>query len=354
MSLSRDDIRAGVSAGILSEAQATRLVALADSRRGMRERLSAHDEPFELFKGFNEIFIVVGLIILAFGWWGALAAFVGGSLGDTVPRIVQASVAGGVLIWLLSEYFVRHRRMVAPAITLAILFAINSAAGFVAGFSHPFMLAREDYSSLPLPMALTVVVLALYWLRFRVPFALAMIATSIFATALVVTAVRAGSPSEISDIFLLSAGGPFALVTLGIGLAVFAAAMVFDMSDPHRVTLRAANGFWLHVVAAPALVNTVALTLLARGDSFGQGMLLGFLGLIAVVALVIDRRSFLIAAAGYAVVLATTVFDADGGVASVLALGVFLLILGAAWERIRAALLRMMPFLPRDRLPPAA
>jgi hypothetical protein len=27
--------------------------------------------------------------------------------------------------------------------------------------------------------------------------------------------------------------------------------MAFDMSDPHRVTRRAAQGFWLHVVARP-------------------------------------------------------------------------------------------------------
>ncbi len=354
MSLSPDDIRAAVAAGVLTEAQAARLLALADSRRGAREGLSAGDEPFELFKGFNEIFIVVGLLILSFGWWGAAAIYVGSTLGDTVPRLVQVTLAGAFLLWGLSEYFVRRRRMVAPAITLSVLFAINATVGLVAGFSHPFMVAQEDYSSLPLPLALTVLALGVYWLRFRVPFALAMIALSVFATALVLAAERAGTPADIGDVFLLSADGPFALITLATGLAVFAVAMGFDMSDPHRVTRRAANGFWLHVVAAPALVNTVALTLLAREDATGQALLMAFLGLIALVALVIDRRSFLIAGAGYAVVLAATVFEADGGVVSVLALGAFLLLLGAGWERFRALLLRALPFLPRDRLPPAA
>lgn len=354
MTLSRDDIRAAVGAGIVTEAQAARLLALGDSRRGAREGLSDGDEPFELFKGFNEIFIVIGLVILALGWWGAAALYIGGTLGGTVPRTVQATVAGAVVLWGLSEYFVRRRRMVAPAITLSVMFGLNALSGLVAAFSHPFMVAQEDYSSLPVPLALTVLALAVYWLRFRVPFALAMIALGLFATALVVAADQAGTPRGLSDLFLLSAGGPFALITLALGVAVFAAAMAFDMSDPHRVTRRAANGFWLHVVAAPALVNTVALTLLAREDATGQAVLLAFLTLMAVVAVVIDRRSFLIAAAGYSVALAAAVFEADGGVWSVLGLGAALLVLGAKWERIRGVLLRALPFLPRHRLPPIA
>ena len=57
--IERDDIRAAVASGLLSEKQAAGLIALSDSRRGARENLAAGDEPFELFKGFNEIFIVI-------------------------------------------------------------------------------------------------------------------------------------------------------------------------------------------------------------------------------------------------------------------------------------------------------
>ncbi|MGL5012413.1 MAG: hypothetical protein ACRC6I_21295, partial [Paracoccaceae bacterium] len=80
---------------------------------------------------------------------------------------------------------------------------------------------------------------------------------------------------------------------------------------------------------------------------------MAFLALIAVVAIVIDRRSFLIAGVGYAVTLASTMFETEGGVYTVLILGIFLVLLGAFWERIRAVLLRMMPFLPLHRLPPS-
>ena len=130
--------------------------------------------------------------------------------------------------------------------------------------------------------------------------------------------------------------------------------MWFDMSDPHRVTRRSANGFWLHVVAAPALVNTIALTLLDRDTAGSNILLVAVLAFFALVAIVIDRRSFLLAAIGYSVALAFTVLGGDGAPTTVLSLGIVLLILGAFWEKIRARLLRLMPFLPLDRLPPSA
>ena len=181
-----------------------------------------------------------------------------------------------------------------------------------------------------------------------------MIAVGLFTVAIVFAASRGGRVEDISDFFLLSADGPFAWITLVLGLAVFAVAMVFDMSDPHRVTRRSANGFWLHVVAAPALVNTVALSLLDQDSGLSNLILLALLGLFAIVAIVIDRRSFLIAAIGYIVALAAAVFDGEGAALTVLILGVVLLLLGAFWERIRARVLRIVPrFIPLHRLPPS-
>ncbi len=357
-SITPDDLRAAVSAGFLSESQAANLTTLSHSRRSARENLAPGDEPFELFKGFNEIFIVTGLAILAVGWMGASALWVGAwadgpALGGVVARTIQAALLAALVLWGLSEYFVRRRRMVAPAIALAVLWAGNAAIGAAAAFAQPFMVAQADYGSLALPFGLATAAVALHWLRFRVPFSLAVIAVGLFATALVGAATRAGTPESVADLFLLSAGGPFAWITLALGLAVFAAAMAFDLSDPHRVTRRAANGFWLHLVAAPMLVNTVALTLLERNTAPAQGLLLLFLALVALVAIVIDRRSFLIAGVGYCVALAGTVFGGAGSAFTVLGLGVVLLLLGAFWERIRSRLLRTLP-LPLHRLPPAA
>lgn len=352
--IGRDDLKAAVGSGLISEKQAASLISLADSRRGARENLNPGDEPFELFKGFNEIFIVIGLLILASGWWGVVGFVLGDQIISLQDYAMWVSLIGGGVLWLLSEYFVRKRRMVAPAIALSVMFAANAAFGFVAVLSEPFMIAQNDYSSVPFPLVLATLTLAVYWWRFRVPFAMAMIAVGLFIVAIVYAASREGRIADFSEFFLLSADGPFAWITLALGLLVFAVAMMFDMSDPHRVTRRSANGFWLHIVAAPALVNTMALSLMDQDGGGSNLILLAVLTMFATVAIVIDRRSFLIAAIGYIVALAATVFDGDGAALTVLILGIVLLLLGAFWEKIRARVLRLMPgFIPLHRLPPS-
>ena len=349
--IDRDDLKAAVGAGIVSEAQAASLAGLADQRHGARSDLDVGDEPFELFKGFNEIFIIVGLLILAMGWAGVVGIAYASEISNPQQSAVLYGGIGTAIIWALSEYFIRRRRMVGPAIALSILFAGNAALALTIYFAQPFMVAQQDYTSLPLPMILGTLALGVYWWRFRVPFAMAMIAVGCFIVAILFAATSQGTPTNLSDLFLLSAGGPFAWITLVLGVLVFAAAMAFDMSDPHRVTRRAANGFWLHVVAAPALVNTLALSLLDRDAHW---LLLAVMLVFALVAIIIDRRSFLIAAIGYIVALAGTVFDGETTALTVLILGIILLLLGAFWERIRARLLRVMGgVLPLHRLPPS-
>ena len=184
---------------------------------------------------------------------------------------------------------------------------------------------------------------------------MALIALGLFAVSLLAAATQSGTPPEsITDVFVFSGKGGFAWITLALGIAVFALAMVFDGSDPHRVTRRSAQGFWLHVVAAPAIVNTVALSLLSSGIAGANGILLGFLALIAIVAIVIDRRSFLMAAIGYIVTLAATTFNGDGIAWLIFALGVSMLLLGSLWEKIRAIILRILPLAGLRRfLPPS-
>lgn len=345
--ISKEDIRAAVSGGILTETQAVNLQSLSDSRRGARENLSASDEPFELFKGFNEIFIVVGIGILVTGWLAAVSASHSFWVNANFPAVI--GLGGGVL-WLLSEYFVRKRRMVAPAIALSILFSLNAAFGLMRWFMEPLMMAQGDSSSAILPAFLTAVATLIYWVRFRVPIALALVSLCLFAT-ITLAANQDGKLEDWTDLFLLTADGPFAYITLLLGVVVFIIAMAFDTSDPHRVTRRSANGFWLHVVAAPMMINTLALTLLTE-ESYAP--LIAVLLVFSLVAIVIDRRSFLITAVGYCVAISAVLDNTQGAAWSIVILGVALLLLGALWERIRAILLRLFSgVLPLQKLPPA-
>lgn len=343
--LTKDDIRAAVAAGILTEAQAASTLALSDSRRGARENLEGLDEPFELFKGFNEIFIVIGLSILAAGYVGLAGSALFGEA--PISRMIAAGVALGAVA-LLSRYFVLIRRMIAPAIALTLmagLSALQLSFGLLG-------VADTSMGSLAEHLALTAGMLLIYWHVFRVPFALFLIAGAVFGAAFSFTAQTGREVEGFSDFFLLTQSGPFPLITLGLGLTALVVALGFDLSDPHRVTRRASNAFWLHVIAAPAIVNTIALSLFDLGGSGGQWAVFAFVLLMAAFAIIIDRRSFLISGVGYAVALGISVMG-DAAALGIFGLGLLLILLGAYWEVLRGATMRALPDFPaKDRLPP--
>jgi hypothetical protein len=142
-------------------------------------------------------------------------------------------------------------------------------------------------------------------------------------------------------------------VTLVFGIAVFALAIRHDMADPHRVTRHAACGFWLHLLAAPAIVNTAAFTLYAGGGPLATLGLVAFLLALTAVALAVDRRSFLLSGAGYVAALLIAGLGSDSFAAVLVFLGMLILGLGAGWTGLRARLMRALPAFPgKDRLPP--
>ena len=348
--IERDDLRAAVGAGTITEAQAARLIALSEERRGVRAVMGPADEPFELFRGLNEIFIVVGLAILAGGWM----TFVGVSFGEpddgSLAWSVQA-ILGGLIVFVLARYFTLKRRMVAPSIMLVVLFGLcllslglNISDNMKFAFQQRFLTTS----------GVVTLGLFVYWAVFRVPFTLALIGLAVLAFLYAISLANGAAVFDMQNAFLLSAEGPFALITVLLGVVAFLFAMMFDLSDPHRVTRRAANGFWLHILAAPLVVNTVALTLLDADTGGSKVLLFVFLLLIALIAIVIDRRSFLLAGAGYAVALSVIVLE-EGSAFVILLLGVGLVVLGAKWEAIRASVLNRLPAFPgKSRLPPWA
>lgn len=315
-----DDLRAAVQRGIVTEAQSAQLISLSAARQ------TAIEEPLVLFKGFNEVFVVVGLVILFTGWVG-VATLMG--LDMDAPAGVATMLLSGLTIAGLAgmgRYFTVKRRMVAPSIALSVMTAL---AAMVLGLA-----LVGSYSVAAVSLFVAVVMAGHYWM-FRVPFSAAIIAGAAYYALF----------SAWSD------GPGDQAMTLGFGLGVFALAMRLDLSDPLRVSTRSATAFWLHVVAAPAIVNTVALPLLADGSAVAQTGLLAFLLLIAVVAVVIDRRSFLISGAGYSVALAATLFEGGAAIA-VLILGLALVLLGAGWDRLRARLMAALPDFPgKSNLP---
>lgn len=347
-----DDLRAAVAAGIVTEAQAAGLAALAHGRAGKRAALPAEDEPFEFFRGFAEIFIALGLSILLGGIALLLTILGGVTILIAIPAILA------LIAWWMAGYFTLKRRMNLPSMVLVSAYS---------GGIYVSALALLGQSSVGLrgvafvAAALTVGATALWFRRFRLPFSMFVLGVfALLATYAVFSRYNPGSDWSSIDgwarTFVPRAN--LTLASLIFGIAAFAAAMSFDLRDPHRIGRHSATAFWLHLLAGAALVNTIAGSLYAGGAGNLGATALALCG-FALVALIIDRRSMLTAGVVYIAALIYWAVAGDGGGSPrdwamvLIILGTFFTVLGTWWVQLRAALMRALPDFPgKDRLPP--
>ena len=343
-----DDIRAAVAANVITEAQAARLKVFAESRHGYRAHMPEDDEPFELFKGFAEIFVTVGLGMLFSGIMVMSAFFQNYSL---VPFV------GAMLAFGSAFYFTKRRRMNLPSIWLATVFAGNLAVFIGTFLINPMDLSGLEYAVLYVGL-IGMAAMAGWFVLFKLPFSMFLFGLFGLGVALAIAAII--SPNVIDflslreGLFNLNNQSFFPTATLAFGIATFLLAMFFDMRDPHRVSRFAASGFWLHVLAAIAIVNTVGMSLYSSGQ---YGLTAAALGLISLIALIIDRRSFLTAGILYMAFLLFAAFEGNGEfgalMTTLLILGVFITALGTWWASIRALIMNTLPNFPlKKRLPP--
>lgn len=347
---SKDDIRAAVAAGVMNESQAASLLALAQERLGVRDGLANDDEPFEFFKGFSEIFVTVGLWLLFSGIL-AFGAIVGGELG--------VAATGMVLTWLFALYFTLKRRMSLPSISLAAGFGIFLGSGVL--FLLDATGSNIDAWHLMAMGAVGMVGMLVYFYVFKLPFA--MFVFGLFGLILIYAAMsQQGSSLPLYNfpkgLFDLSANRGLAAGSLIFGFFAFGLGIYFDTKDPHRISRYSATGFWLHLLAAPAIVNTMAMTLYNSGGTSAYLLTALLLFVVTIISLVIDRRSFMTAGIGYIGAIIIWAMNSNLGndvsmVYTLLILGAFITALGTWWVQIRAALMRALPDFPfKDRFPP--
>jgi len=361
-----EDLRSAVAAGILDEAQAARLSALVQEREGRRARMPSEDEPFEFFRGFSEIFISIGLVILLTGVTSLLVimsfAGSGGEDGGTGFALLICAVTAAIC-WWMAGYFTLKRRMTLPSMVLATAFGI-------ALLIFAFALMERVGGGFRLVgtagFGLASVGMVLWYLRFKLPFSAFL--TGLFMLGLIYAFVLELIFREAALLGSLSAmatglGGGMMLdlgsnpvlstATLVFGIGAFVVGMWFDIRDPHRLGRHAATAFWCHLLAAPALVNTVAVTLMAGG---GIGKLSVALLVITLLALVIDRRSFLTAGIAYIAIVLAWLVGEGGGLSFVfviLVLGALITAIGTWWVQLRAFVMTRLPDFPgKGRLPP--
>ncbi|WP_029351725.1 hypothetical protein [Bosea sp. 117] len=346
--ISERTVLAAVERGILTSEQAARLRSLdAELAPAAIAAAPQDDERLRFISGFGDIFVTLGLALFL----GALAYF---------ARVLGAAGMAGVLVlasWLLAEFFTRRQRMALPSIVLLVVFCVsvfvalaNALAGtdelvvvrnLVSGGGHPVAVALAGL--------VTVGAAALHYWRFRVPITPAAGAAALVATALGVTGALVPGVLSVALNPLLVA----------CGLAVFALAMRFDLSDPARETRRTDIAFWLHLLAAPLIVHPLLSGFAADVRSGGTGAawpILGTFVVLGLIAVLIDRRALLVSGLIYAGIAFGSLIR-DAGLSgtttplTVLALGAFVLLLSAAWHPLRRAILSVLPSGLARRLP---
>jgi hypothetical protein len=374
LSLTTGDLDAAVAAGVIEAAQADALRAFAASRAAAPLPYDSEDERFRFMRGFNDFFFAIGVALLGAGLIFYLGGAVAGARDPVLPVAIWG--AGAAICWVLSELLIRRMRLVLPGILLSGLFLIfvflaTPMVNIIGYFQIPpqagshSVLAQFrgfDLAVFPLKALVATIALLLFYARFRLPFALLLIAGSLIVGVMAMAALFL--PPDMSGTLSDTA------ILLVCGLVTFAVAMRFDLSDRLRVTRRADCAFWLHLLAAPLIVHSAVtitfFSLVAAGDprrfdettSALAGATTGIIILLALVAIVVDRRALLVSAltylgaiVGFAITKAVGK-DTNVFYATLLVLGIFVLLIGTGWRTVRGAIMRLLPRALADRLPP--
>ncbi len=341
---SEADLQSAVSAGAITHEAAEALRAHA---AGLRSAPVADEEHFRLITGFNDIFVTIAAVLLL-----VAAAGIGHAIAPGVPGLLVAGSA-----WGLAEFFTRKRRMALPSIVLLLAFVggVTAVPIELIDSTRPHF---SDVATGLIGAGIGLIAAAaawIHWRRFMVPITVAAGAAALAATAiaLVMSAFFQINGTRTDDLMLLP-------LVFAAGLAIFAYAMRWDMSDPQRETRRSDVAFWLHLLAAPMIAHPLFHWLgISDGENIGALSALGVLAiylLMGMVALAVDRRALLVSALAYVLIALTWLFREFGMVelnvaVTGLVIGSALLALSAFWSPIRTALVRKLPGTMQGRLP---
>ena len=341
------DLDAAARSGALPPFWAERFRSFVARERGTP---AADEEHVRLLSSFNDLFVTGALLL----FMGGVAVLVSQGPG---PAFGFGTLA--MLAWLAGPYLILKRRMALPAFVLALAFTFGIAGMLLVGFGVPVNLEfNQSYFPQALPEAAArlltfgaaAVAAALHWWRFKVPAAmtLALLLACIALNFVVGTALGTAALAI-----------PPAMPFLVYGLALFAVAMWWDMSDIYRQTRRADVAFWLHLAAASLIVHSLfaMLGLSAEGMDGPSAFVTILLYLLfCAVALIVDRRAMMVAGLLYVLAAfgALTFWIGTRSTAFTLAaifVGASLLALSVFWAHLRGLLLDRLPQKLRAQLP---
>ncbi len=365
----RETLAAATGEGILSAEQADRLVAfletgtgsmspvaavegagLSASREVAEANLLEDSEMPRFVRGFHDVLITIGLIIALSGLAGLTHAAVA----------LLASI-------VLSEVLVRRQRLALPAVTLTIAYIAASTSLLVTYLVKWLPENDTALQILAVVIGYAVLIVPFYW-RYRVPIALAgLVATLTGSGTLLVAALASrflyGS-SDFSGHPVMTAG-----VCLAGGVVLFAQALRFDLKDRLRRTLRSDVAFWLHLVAAPAMLYSLFAFIHFQLSEAGiwnigslasvlPGTVIAVVTVFVLIGLAIDRRAFVtsgLMSLGFAfasLIAERQIEYSQRFFLVLLVLGAVVLGIGVLWPHLRRLLVGLLPQGLQNKLPP--
>lgn len=325
---SESDIDQAVAAGVMPEQVAS---DFRNHVATLRATPAVDEEHFRFLTGFNDIFVTIAIALLL-----VAVGNIGGNIHAAAGGIGVAAVA-----WLLATYFTAKRRMALPSIVLLLAF-VGGLAAIIAALGFSMVENPSDRQAAAIGAVAAAVAAAgawLHWRRFMVPITPAAGAAA--TVGLVVSLLLTILPESLRLAWPLLFVG---------GVAVFAYAMRWDLSDRARQTRRADVAFWLHLVAAPMIAHsTFQMMGVFEGDmGLGKAVVVLLLYVaFALVALVVDRRALLVSSLVYVLYAMSVLIRTAGSTELSLAftslvIGSALLSLSAFWQPIRARVIAQL------------
>ena len=272
------------------------------------EDINSSEEPLKFIRSFGDVFITLGVILLAISI----------NMANLSGYFAILPVVGFIVV---AEWLVRIRRLALPgiAILLSMLFFVNKAVVIESETTTITSLAIISLTSL------------LFYIRYKMPFSLLPLAAGLVAIA-------------INQIGMDTLKTP--IIFAVFGLLVFVVALWFDSKDTKRLTHLSDSAFWLHLLAAPMIVHGVMVSMLVSEQPLFTAInkeifIFIFFAAFFLLALFVDRRAMLISTQLYVIYALTQLLQdkitstQDVMIYILIALGLFVIYFGAYWYKTR-------------------
>ncbi len=329
------------------------------------------EEDLRFLRNFHDVFLSIGILMFAAGLGIATATLLAPAVKEAAEAggegwrraltlVAGAASADAAVMWLMAEFFARGRRLFLPSIVILLAFtaffcvAAAAAYGVVTGIDKALFdrldglgvegaIRQASEFFLGVSGATALAIFAFY-ARMKLPFAMGL--GAYWLAGVGIAATFYAWPEKAEQLMLPA--------QLYAGLFLFLLGVYFDARDPERRTRISDNGFWLHLFAAPLILNaslgmTVGAEMIMKQQTGAAAVTLFVVFAFAFVSLLINRRALLVAGLLYALISAGFLISKVGlsgawtAALTLLLMGAAMVLLGGGWHSLRRVVVAPFP-----------